>query len=481
MPPRLSVILPVLNEASRLEAAVARLRRSAPEAEVVVVDGGSSDGTAEAARRVADRFAAAPAPGRAAQMDLGARAASGDVFVFLHADTRLPDGWPETLRRECPSFFGLAGEGPGPLAAAAFRLAFDSDGWRYRLIAFAARCRERLTGVPHGDQALAVPRAVYFAAGGFPETPLMEEYLFVPRLRRLGEVRVLSQSAVTSRRRYEKTGPLRRALKNSCLVLLHYLGVAPRTLARWYLLAAALLAAGPGPGLSDGSLAAHAFDHSHALYAEALGAHVRDGRVDYAALKAAPARLDAYLDGLAAVSAEEFRGWPRAERLAYLLNLYNAQTLRLVLDHHPVKSIKDIGGFLKGPWDQPVVRLFGGKVTLDHLEHEVIRPRYKEPRIHFALVCAAKGCPPLRGTPYDARTLEADLEDQLRRFLEDRDKNRRDAASRTLHLSPIFDWYESDFAENAGSVAAYLAPYFPGSDGFRIRYTRYDWSLNDVR
>ena len=161
---------------------------------------------------------------------------------------------------------------------------------------------------------------------------------------------------------------------------------------------------------------AAAVDHSHQLFGQVLDQFVRGGLVDYAKLKADPKDLTRYLDELASVPKSEFEKWEQPEQLAFLINLYNAQTLKLVIEHYPVKSIKKIGNILKGPWDQRVVRLWGETVTLNTLEHEILRKDYDEPRIHFALVCAAHGCPPLRKEPYVAERLNSQLEDQGRAF-----------------------------------------------------------------
>jgi len=228
------------------------------------------------------------------------------------------------------------------------------------------------------------------------------------------------------------------------------------------------------------------FDHAHAPFDRVLKAHVRDAAVDYAALKRDIKPLNDYLDALAAVSEADFIRWPQPERLAFLLNLYNAATLKLITDHHPVKSIKDIGGFLSGPWKQPVVRLFGETTTLEHVEHGLIRKRYAEPRAHFAMVCAAKGCPPLRAEAYTAARLDEQLNEQGRRFLAQAHKNRVDAAKRIVHLSPIFKWFSEDFEQPAGSVLKFVTPFFDDASRralaegkFSIRFTDYDWSLND--
>ena len=228
------------------------------------------------------------------------------------------------------------------------------------------------------------------------------------------------------------------------------------------------------------------FDPSHRLYGEVLVRFVQGGLVDYASLKADRGKLDLYLDQLAAVPKDRFKTWSPQERLAFLINLYNASTLRLIIDHYPVKSIKGIGSFFKGPWDQEVVRVFGDTITLNTLEHKIIRPEYREPRAHFALVCAAMGCPPLRGEPYAAAELQGQLDDQGRLFLSATHKNRVDAAGRTVYLSPIFKWYAEDFQKKSGSVLSFVEPYFPEgaakglpAGGYSVKYTEYDWSLNE--
>lgn len=224
------------------------------------------------------------------------------------------------------------------------------------------------------------------------------------------------------------------------------------------------------------------FDPTHALLTRVLTNFVKDARVNYAALAAQPRDLDRYLAQLAAVGNAEFTTWSEPQRIAFLINAYNAYTLRLVTRHYPLRSIRDIGNILSGPWQQPVVHLFGETIDLDTLEHQILRVDYTEPRLHFALVCAAKGCPPLRGEAYVADRLEEQLVDQAKRFLADSTKNRIVASERVAHLSPLFKWYRGDFEKVSGSVLAALKPYWPdpptSTDGFRILYTEYDWSLN---
>ena len=205
--------------------------------------------------------------------------------------------------------------------------------------------------------------------------------------------------------------------------------------------------------------------------------------MDYAGLKADPAQLNGYLGQLAAVKESDFNKWSEEQQLAMLINLYNAATLKLIIDHYPVKSIKDIGGLFKKPWDIESLTLFGKPTTLDHVEHGLLRKKYDEPRIHFAIVCAAKGCPALRPGAYTAAQLDAQLNEQGEKFLRDSSKNRIDASNKTIYLSKIFKWFEEDFTKN-GSLTDFVKPYFTraGSkglnDSFKVKHTDYDWSLN---
>jgi len=237
--------------------------------------------------------------------------------------------------------------------------------------------------------------------------------------------------------------------------------------------------------LTSAAALAQSFDHSHAAFTGVLTTHVQGSKVDYAALKKSPAKLNAYLDTLAAVKKSHYDGWQKDQRMAFLVNLYNAATLKLVIDHYPVKSIKDIGGVLKGPWKQDVVRLWGKKVTLDHVEHDLLRPGFNEPRIHFAVNCASIGCPDLRPEAFRATDLNRQLDEQTRAFLRDTSRNRLDANNKNLHLSPIFKWFKEDFVKKSGSVEKFVAPYFNDADkaviqkgGLKVRHNDYDWKLN---
>ncbi|MEM1041522.1 MAG: DUF547 domain-containing protein [Bacteroidota bacterium] len=230
------------------------------------------------------------------------------------------------------------------------------------------------------------------------------------------------------------------------------------------------------------------FDHSAftAVLAEVVDER---GLVDYAALTADPAPLDAYLADLAATDPSNLAD---ADRLAFWLNVYNACTLKLIADNYPVGSIRDVveGAFVplvNTPFKVEFVVVGGETRTLDKVEHGIIRPEFGEPRIHFALVCAAVSCPPLRAEAYAGDLLDAQLDDQARRFLANPDKNRVPAGDETIALSKIFDWFSGDFGEGPTGLQAFLAPYFDGAvretleaGGYDVNYLPYDWSLNDT-
>lgn len=228
----------------------------------------------------------------------------------------------------------------------------------------------------------------------------------------------------------------------------------------------------------------------HAAYDALLAKYVARDGVRYAAWHAAGAdraALEAYLARLQEVDPSalaDSAGGGRDAALAYWINLYNAATLDLVLDGYPVRSIRDLGGDAGSPWRRTVVTVAGRSLSLDAIENDVIRPGFAEPRIHFALNCAARSCPPLRAEAYVPKRLDAQLEAQTRAFLADAARNRLEGDA--LVLSRIFDWYATDFERAAGSVPAWVRPYLPALAALppgaapAIRHADYDWSLNEA-
>jgi hypothetical protein len=245
------------------------------------------------------------------------------------------------------------------------------------------------------------------------------------------------------------------------------------TLVTYFLLAALLI-------LSTSPAAVAASELDHGIYAELLSKHVRNGRVDYAGFKADEARLDQYLKLLEGIDPGQL---PREEQFAFYINAYNAWTIKLILSAYPgVKSIKDLGSLFQSPWTKEFVRILGRVVTLDHIEHDILRPRFKDPRVHFAINCASKSCPPLLAEPYRGRTLDAQLTRVTTDFLN------RPANSRLegdyLWVSSIFKWFAEDFNQD---VIGFHLTYAQGDlkqklqagrDRIEVKYMDYDWSLN---
>lgn len=246
---------------------------------------------------------------------------------------------------------------------------------------------------------------------------------------------------------------------------------------------------------------AGAFDQQHTVWTQLLQDHVvwiRGGvasQVDYDGFAADRDKLDQYLASLSAVTESQYQGWTRNQKLAFLINAYNAFTVRLILDHYPgIESIKDIGGWFGSPWKQAFFELRGQKHSLDDIEQTMIRKHFREPRIHMAVNCASIGCPALADTAYVASDLDAQLTRAVNRFLSDHRRNRYDDADRTFKVSAIFDWYGEDWNADSGypqGVRGFLVDHLsrlsngatpprPEVRAADIEYLDYDWSLNKV-
>jgi rSAM/selenodomain-associated transferase 2 len=213
----ISVIVPVLNEAGILEGALAELLRQRGDFEVVVVDGGSNDGTADAAQAIGGVRCVVSGRGRGVQMNAGAAAATGDTLLFLHIDTRLPEGALMAVHAAMDR--GLAG--------GAFRHSFGAVDWRLRLISAGHNLKCRLTRVYYGDHAIFVRRDVFDRIGGFPQIPLLEDVVFCERLRRVGRTALLPQVVATDARRFLQHGVWRTTGRALMILARHQLGLTP--------------------------------------------------------------------------------------------------------------------------------------------------------------------------------------------------------------------------------------------------------------
>lgn len=222
---KLAIVVPALDEAANLARLLPDLARDCPGAAIVVVDGGSRDDTAAVVARQPGARLLASARGRALQMNLGARAADADTLLFLHADTRLPEGAAGAIEAALAE--------PG-VVGGRFDVRFDNEGALFRTIAWFMNARSRASGICTGDQAIFVRRADFEAIGGYPEIPLMEDIELSRRLKRRGRLRALRLRVTTSARKWEREGPLRTIGLMWALRFLHFCGVAPARLHRWY-------------------------------------------------------------------------------------------------------------------------------------------------------------------------------------------------------------------------------------------------------
>lgn len=244
------------------------------------------------------------------------------------------------------------------------------------------------------------------------------------------------------------------------------------------------------------------------LYADVLFTYVNDeGMVDYRGLQSNRASLDRFVALMARLDPKVYEAWNEKQKIAFWINAYNSLTLRLIIDHYPIQS----GGFLSGlrfpknsirqipgVWDKIKHTVIGRQMTLDAIEHEVLRKQFDEPRIHMALVCAAMGCPSLRNEPYVGNRLDALLDDQSRKSLRNPVKFRIDRGSNTVHLSSIFEWFGGDFSKkyqtkefqqadaSVRPVLEFISRNVSDQDAqylkkreYRTEYLDYDWILNE--
>lgn len=219
----------------------------------------------------------------------------------------------------------------------------------------------------------------------------------------------------------------------------------------------------------------NAFDHDYAQYAQLLRTYVCDGGVAYGPMKG-DTLVDRIKDRFSSVESAEYESFSEPRKLAYLINLYNFYTIVLILENYPLETgIRDIGS----PWKLTFVPFKGKEVSLDHIEHKLIRTRFDEPRIHFALVCAAGGCPALADEPFTADALDRQLTAAGKKFLKSPSKNRIEDGE--MKLSKIFKWYGKDFKGVYDGYENYIIDLLGLEGKWTVSFMEYDWRLNEVR
>ena len=220
---KISIIIPVLNEAAALPKTLTSIQKGS-NIEIIVVDGGSEDETVAIAQSYGITALSSP-PGRATQMNNGAAVATGDILLFLHADTRLPNNFDTSVRQSLQIQNTIAG---------AFELKIDIDMPSLRLIEKMVNWRSRYLQMPYGDQAIFLKASIFHEIGCFPEMPIMEDFELVRRLQPLGKIEIIPAPVVTSGRRWQKLGVLKTTLINQLIILGYFLGVPTAKLASWY-------------------------------------------------------------------------------------------------------------------------------------------------------------------------------------------------------------------------------------------------------
>jgi rSAM/selenodomain-associated transferase 2 len=222
LPLKISIVIPVLNEAKAIAQTI-KQAQDATAVEIIIVDGGSTDGTLQQAANHLQVITSPP--GRAGQMNIGAAAAVGDILLFLHADTLLPTGFDTWVRQTLAQ--------PG-IIAGAFQLKIDGQSFGLRLVEKMVNLRSRYCQMPYGDQAIFLKATTFQEFGGFPSQPIMEDFELIQRLQRQGKIAIAPLAVMTSARRWQKLGIFKTTLINQIVVIAYLLGVSPHRLAGWY-------------------------------------------------------------------------------------------------------------------------------------------------------------------------------------------------------------------------------------------------------
>ncbi len=260
--------------------------------------------------------------------------------------------------------------------------------------------------------------------------------------------------------------------------------------------------------LAGGSLSAQSGILDIQAYQRVLMSRVdNEGQVDYRNLKAEPQNLTAFLDSVAALSPLTYEAWLDPEKIAFWINVYNACTLKVIVDHYPIRSSflsslrfpKNSIRQISGVWNKLPFSVMGQNVTLDFIEHSILRRQFREPGIHMALVCAARSCPRLRQEAYSGNRLQNQLIEQARDFLSQPQNFAMDQIREEIHVSEIFKWYKQDYAFRSGpeisipglnseesAIMAYISRFIPAGGAeyllqgnYKVKYRKYDWTLNE--
>lgn len=259
---------------------------------------------------------------------------------------------------------------------------------------------------------------------------------------------------------------------------------------------AGLLLAGCSSSKQDAAVKPSPFDSEYTRYATVLSSYIQGESVDYKALKENRADLDGFIGELAGLTLEEYDEMDRDEKMAMWINAYNGITLRSIIDAYPVASIKDIDGV----WESKRWRVAGKKVTLSDIEHNILRPDYDDPRVHFAINRASVGCPPLLNKPFLSEILDRQLDDVAKAFVNNPDRNKINPHINVVSTTEIFKWFKEDFISRYdpveyadldpadGAALKFIFSYadesifefIDESADWTVEYIPCDWSLNDI-
>lgn len=221
----ISIIIPVFNEGAIIQQTLQNLLLTDETVEIILVDGGSQDNTKELAKAMGVKAITLSPGNRAKQMNFGAKLAQGDILLFLHADTTLPKNFISIIQDTLGQPNTIAG---------AFELNIDAPQLSLRLVETLVNLRSRLFSLPYGDQAIFLKASVFQMSGGFPELPIMEDFVFVRRLNKQGKIAIAPQAVLTSSRRWQKLGVVKTTLVNQLMIIGYFLGVPIERLANFY-------------------------------------------------------------------------------------------------------------------------------------------------------------------------------------------------------------------------------------------------------